>query len=99
VRDGTKIGTIVHYGRHIPALLRTALELGAPPRFEGAVCVEDGCERRYWLAWDHDDPVANHGPTSYDNVMARCWPDHRAKTERDRKAGLLAPGRKRGPPS
>jgi hypothetical protein len=80
-------------------LLRTALELGAPPRFEGAVCVEDGCERRYWLEWDHDDPVANHGPTSYDNVMARCWPDHGAKTERDRKAGLLAPGRKRGPPS
>ncbi len=32
VRDGTKVDTIVHYGRHIPALLRTMLELGDPER-------------------------------------------------------------------
>ena len=40
VRDGTKVDTIVHYGRHIPALLRTVLELGDPERLDGAVCVE-----------------------------------------------------------
>jgi hypothetical protein len=96
VRDGTKIDTIVHYGRHIPALLRTALELGDPERLDGLVCVEDGCDRRHDLELDHVDPVANHGPTSYENIEARCKPDHWAKTERDRKAGKLK-GR-RAPP-
>ena len=99
VRDGTKIDSIVHYGRHIPALLRTVLELGDPERLDGAVCVETGCDRRHDLEWDHDDPVANDGVTSYENLNARCRPDHWAKTERDRKAGLLSGrGAKRGPP-
>jgi hypothetical protein len=99
VRDGTKIDTIVHYGRHIPALLRTALELGDPERLDGLVCVEDGCDRRHDLELDHVDPVANDGPTSYENVEARCKRDHWAKTERDRKAGKLRSKRKqRGPP-
>jgi hypothetical protein len=92
-RDGTKIDSIVHYGRHIPALLRTVLELGDPERLDGAVCVEEGCDRRYELEWDHDEPVANDGPTSYENLFARCKPDHWAKTERDRKAGKLGGGR------
>jgi hypothetical protein len=99
LRDGTKLDTIVHYGRHIPAVLRTALELGDPERLDGAVCSEEGCDRRYGLQWDHRDPVANQGVTSYENLQAECGADHRAKTERDRKAGLLG-GRaaKRGPP-
>jgi hypothetical protein len=96
VRDGTKIDTIVHYGRHIPALLRTALELGDPERLDGLVCMEEGCDRRHDLELDHVDPVANDGPTSYENLVARCKPDHRAKTERDRRAGKLR-GR-RAPP-
>ncbi len=99
LRDGTKVDTIVHYGRHIPARLRTVLELGDPERLDGAVCVEPGCDRRHDLEWDHDDPVANHGVTSYENLRARCRPDHWAKTERDRTAGLLGGrGAKRGPP-
>ncbi len=99
VVKGVEIHTVAHLGRRKTAELRTALELGSPPRFEGAVCVEEGCDRRHGLEWDHDDPVANDGPTSYENLMARCWPDHRAKTERDRKAGLLGGSRKqRGPP-
>jgi hypothetical protein len=93
VRDATKVDSIVHYGRHIPALLRTVLELGDPERLDGAVCVEEGCDRRHELEWDHDEPVANHGPTSYENLRARCTPDHWAKTERDRKAGKLGGGR------
>jgi hypothetical protein len=88
VHDGTAIDTVVHFGRRIRAELRTALELGAAPGFEGAVCA-DGCGRRYGLEWDHVDPVANGGPTSLANLRPRCWPDHRAKTERDRRAGLL----------
>ena len=55
-----------------------------------------GCDRRYGLELDHDDPVANGGPSSYENLKAKCGPDHWAKTERDRKAGLL--GGNRGPP-
>ena len=99
VLDGTKIDTIVHYGRHIPALLRTALELGDPARLDGLVCVDEGCDRRHDLEFDHVDPVANEGPTSYDNVKPRCKPHHWAKTERDRRAGVLEGGEEeRGPP-
>ncbi|HWC12281.1 MAG TPA: HNH endonuclease signature motif containing protein [Acidimicrobiales bacterium] len=89
LHDGVRIETVAHFGRHIPAELRTALELGPPPHFDGVECDEPGCGRRYGLEWDHVDPVANGGPTSYDNLRARCWPHHRAKTERDRRAGLL----------
>jgi hypothetical protein len=87
--DGTRIDTVVHYGRHIPAVVRTALELGAPPGLEGLVCVEGDCDRRYGLELDHVDPYANWGPTSFGNLEPRCGPHHRDKTEADRKAGLL----------
>jgi Domain of unknown function (DUF222)/HNH endonuclease len=92
LHDGVRIGTVKHFGRHISAELRTALELGAPPGFDGAVCAEPGCGRRYGLEWDHVDPVAHGGPTSYQNLQPRCWPHHRDKTERDRAAGLLVRG-------
>jgi hypothetical protein len=98
LRNGVKIDTVIHYGRHIPAVLRTALDLGDPDRLDGAVCVDDGCDRRHDLEWDHDDPVANDGPTSYENLVARCKPHHWAKTERDRKAGLLGPRAGPAPP-
>jgi hypothetical protein len=93
--DGVRIREVVHVGRKLPAVLRTALELGAPPRFDGVSCVEEGCDRRLGLEWDHVDPVANGGVTSLDNLEPRCRPCHRAKTERDRAAGLL---RAKGPP-
>jgi hypothetical protein len=89
LHDGRRIDTVAHFGRHIPAELRTALELGAPPDFEGARCVDEGCGRRHGLEWDHLDPVANGGATSFDNLVPRCWPHHRDKTERDRAAGRL----------
>ncbi|MGD0810927.1 MAG: HNH endonuclease signature motif containing protein, partial [Acidimicrobiales bacterium] len=41
--------------------------------------------------YDHINPVANNGETSLSNVRALCWQDHKAKTERDRQAGLLGP--------
>ncbi len=89
LHDGARVEAVKHFGRHISAELRTALELGEPPAFEGQACAEAGCGRRYGLEWDHVDPVAHGGPTSYDNLVPRCWPHHREKTERDRKAGLL----------
>ena len=95
LHDGVRIETVAHFGRHLTAELRTALELGPPPDLDGVRCVEEGCDRRYGLEWDHVDPRANGGPTSYNNLQARCWPHHRAKTDRDRAAGLLGgqPGR------
>jgi hypothetical protein len=89
LHDGVNIHSVAHFGRHIPARLRTALELGAAPDFDGITCVADGCERRYGLQWDHVNPVANGGLTTHENLEPRCRPDHRDKTDRDRKAGLL----------
>ena len=96
VHDGVRIESVAHFGRHIPAELRTALELGPAPDFDGVTCVEENCGRRHGLEWDHVDPVANGGATSYENIKPRCWPHHRAKTDRDRAAGLL--GWWAGPP-
>jgi hypothetical protein len=87
LHDGVNIHTVKHLGRHIPAELRTALELGPLPDLDGITCSEDGCDRRYSLEWDHIDPVANGGPTSYANLGPKCEPHHWDKTERDRRAG------------
>jgi hypothetical protein len=97
LHDGTDISTIAHFGRRYPAVLRTALMLGAPPDFEGPVCSEPGCDRRHHIERDHIDPCANGGQTSYENLGSPCWPHHRIKTERDRNAGKLQK-KKRGPP-
>jgi hypothetical protein len=89
---------VAHFGRRIKAELRTALELGHPPDFDGAVCA-DGCGRRYGLEWDHVDPVAHNGATSFDNLEPKCRGDHARKTAADRAAGLLgARGDGRDPP-
>jgi hypothetical protein len=89
LHDGAEVHTIKHFGRHFPAELRTALDLGPVPAFTGAQCVE--CGSRFGLEYDHVNPVANQGETSMANVQALCWGDHQAKTERDRQAGLLGP--------
>jgi hypothetical protein len=89
LHDGTDIHTIAHFGRRYPAVLRTALDLGAPPEFNGNVCAAPGCDRTYHLQNDHIVPVANGGLTSYVNNQPLCPANHRIKTERDRKAGLL----------
>jgi 5-methylcytosine-specific restriction endonuclease McrA len=89
LHDGVEIHTVKHFGRHLPAELRTALDLGDVPAFQGARCAD--CGSRFGLEYDHVNPVANQGPTSYENLVPRCWADHQAKTERDRQAGLLGP--------
>lgn len=90
VHDGTNILSVKHYGRqHIPAALRTALDLGPPPRFTGRRCVR--CGRTFGLQDDHDNPVANGGVTSKTNLQDLCYPCHLDKTEQDRKAGRLGP--------
>jgi len=89
LHDGTEVLSVAHYGRSLPAHVRTALELGYPPGFDGAVCAEEGCDRRHGLEWDHVDPYSNGGATNVGNLEARCEPDHRAKTARDREAGRM----------
>jgi HNH endonuclease len=89
LHDGTNIHTVKYFGRHLPAALRTALDLGPVPEFTGRACVD--CGSRWGLEYDHVDPVANGGPTEYANLQARCYKDHQLKTEQDRKAGLLGP--------
>jgi hypothetical protein len=96
LHDGVKIDTIAHFGRKTPAVLRTALQLGAPPVFQGLKCSQPSCDRRYHLEFDHIDPVANDGPTAYANLEPLCWPHHQMKTLRDRQAGLLR-AKPRGP--
>jgi len=98
LHDGAEIHTIAHLGRKMPAVLRTALELGSPPEFDGITCSAPGCDRRYHLEQDHHDPVANGGFTSYRNIGPLCWPHHRMKTEQHRKAGLLGGARGPDPP-
>jgi hypothetical protein len=97
LHDGTEIHTIAHFGRRYPAVLQTALELGAPPDLKGAVCAAPGCDRGYHLQRDHIDPVANGGLTSFGNNQMLCPSSHRRKTEQDRKAGLLGRNKPRGP--
>jgi hypothetical protein len=87
--NGTKVQRVKHFGRHLHAEVRTALELGPPPGFRGVVCSEDGCERRYGIEWDHIDPLANDGSTEISNLQPRCGPHHWDKTQRDRAAGRL----------
>jgi HNH endonuclease len=95
LHDGVNIHTVKHFGRYLPAPLRTALDLGPVPEFTGRECAD--CGRRWGLQYDHVNPVANRGPTEYANIQARCWIDHQAKTERDRRAGLLGPNAPRAP--
>jgi hypothetical protein len=89
LHDGLNIHTVKRFGRYLPVELRTALDLGPVPQFTGRRCAD--CGSRWGLEYDHVDPVANDGLTSYDNIEARCWSCHHSKTERDRQAGLLGP--------
>jgi hypothetical protein len=90
--DGVNIHTVSHPGRYIPAELRTALELGGPPDFDGIAC--SGCANKFRLQWDHLDPVCVGGVTSFANEDAKCWSCHQAKSDAERAAGLY---RRAGP--
>lgn len=98
LHDGVKIDTVKHFGRHLPAELRTALELGPVPEFDGVTCSRDGCERKYELDWHHRNPVANGAESSFENLEPDCKPHHWEATERQRRAGLLGPRRAKSPP-
>ena len=87
--DGKDLRQMRRWTRNTPVEVRTALQLGDPPEFDGPRCVD--CGKRFRTQNDHLDPHCGGGPASTDNLKPRCWDCHQAKTARDRKAGKLTP--------
>ena len=77
VIDGVDVTRVSHYGRTIPAHLRTAVETRDP------VCTISGCETSRHLEIDHNIPVAVGGPTSLANLGRLCHHHHDHKTRHD----------------
>ena len=97
--DGKDLRQVRRWTRNTPVEVLLALELGHPPEFDGVKCTD--CGKRFGTEHDHLEPHCAGGPASCDNLEPRCWSCHRAKTEKDRRAGKLtprAPGEERGPP-
>jgi len=76
IKKGKDVRTVAHFGRHIPAELKTALLVG------GRECVVEGCNARAYLEVDHSQvDHANGGPTALWNLDWECWTHHRLKTQ------------------
>ena len=98
--DGTDLRHFKRWTKNVPVPIRNALELGAPPEFDGVKCVD--CGNRFRPERDHVEPRNSGGPSSTTNLDWRCDPCHEEKTKRDRLAGKLTPpppNGDRGPPS
>ncbi|MGH2826713.1 MAG: HNH endonuclease [Actinomycetota bacterium] len=87
--DGVDLRNFKRWSRDPSVEVRTALELGEPPEFDGVCCVD--CGNRLRPEFDHVEPRVALGPTSHSNLKPRCYGCHKLKTERDRKAGKLRP--------
>jgi hypothetical protein len=89
--DGAEVRRVKHFGRRIPAAVRTALRSEAMLR-EGEVrCAVPGCDRTAGLQWHHVEPHAGGGPTSIDNLEPRCPHDHRREHAAQRRPGRPPP--------
>ncbi len=76
IKKGRDITTVAHFGRHIPAELRTAMTVG------GRECCVAGCSRRDYLEIDHSEiDFAHGGPAAWWNLQHLCSVDHRRKTQ------------------
>jgi hypothetical protein len=75
VKKGRDITTVAHFGRHIPAQLRTAMIVG------GRECDIAGCHHRGYLELDHSDvDFAKGGPAAWWNLDWKCSICHDRKT-------------------
>ena len=88
IKKGRDITTVAHFGRNIPAHLRTAMIVG------GRECVVVGCDARGYLEIDHCEvDYAKGGPAAWWNLDFGCSTHHRRKTQgwklgpRDPKTG------------
>jgi hypothetical protein len=76
VRKGKDITTVAHFGRHIPAELRTAMIVS------GRECSIEGCSGREYLELDHCEiDHAKNGPTAWFNLAWLCSIHHTRKTQ------------------
>ena len=99
ISDGVSVAAVAHMGRRRGAHLRSALA----SMFNS--CVD--CGRSLRLEWDHVEPSAKGGVTSFENLRPRCKACHRAKTARDfpegtsgyrrRQAAVAGRSRSKGP--
>ena len=97
--DGIDLRHFKRWTKNVPVPIRNALELGAPPEFDGVKCVD--CGNRFRNERDHVEPRNSGGPTATSNLEPRCNPCHEEKTKRDHAAGKLTPpppDDRRGPP-
>ncbi len=78
ITDGTEIRTVVHYGRHIPTELETALNLRDPH------CAVPGCDSRLGLEYTHNNTDHAHGgAVSFANIRRKCGYHHQKETNHD----------------
>ncbi len=76
IKKGKDITTVAHFGRHIPAELRTAMIVS------GRECSIDGCTGREYLELDHCEvDHADGGPTARWNLTWLCSIHHTRKTQ------------------
>jgi hypothetical protein len=76
VTDGVDIRSYCSFTRHIPTLLRLALEA------RDRECVVPGCNQTVGLEIDHVVPVEHGGATSYGNTARVCHFDHHERKHR-----------------
>jgi hypothetical protein len=74
VKKARDITTVAHFGRHIPAHLRTAMIVG------GRECDTEGCHSRGCLEIDHERDFALGGPAAWSNLHWNCSICHDRKT-------------------
>jgi hypothetical protein len=75
VKKGKDITTVAHFGRYIPAELRTAMVVS------GRECSVAGCHGREYLELDHCEiDYADNGPTARWNLAWLCSIHHKRKT-------------------
>lgn len=76
VKKGKDIATVAHFGRHIPAELRTAMIVS------GRECSIEGCAGREYLELDHCEiDYGKNGPTAWFNLAWLCSIHHTRKTQ------------------
>ncbi|HEX4493484.1 MAG TPA: hypothetical protein VH914_19935 [Acidimicrobiia bacterium] len=79
VKKGRNVATVAHFGRHVPAHLRTAMIVG------GRECDIEGCHNRGYLELDHSDvDFADGGPAALWNLDWCRVPDLRGVRARER---------------
>jgi hypothetical protein len=75
IKKGRDITTVAHFGRHIPAHLRTAMIVA------GRECCIEGCHASGYLEIDHSEvDYAKGGPAAWWNNDFDCTTHHDLKT-------------------